>query len=354
MRSDRPALDRFALDERKAVTERDEPLERLLAACAEGRMQFAHANERRMRALRHVGARTHEQRIAASANRCDGGLFDGRAKRLHLEIVGKENPAKAECLAKQRGRDAMRERGRELGVEGRVDDVRSHQRIDARRGRGAKRRQLDSVQAVAITPDRGKLEVRIGGRVAVPRKMFSARRDTTGVEARGEREREACDVFGRLPERAIADHRIGGVRVDVEDGREAARKPQRREIGAQHFARFASHRDAALHARERGHRRQRDHGRAQASDPSAFLIDAHECGRQRVGAAHQRIARFGRSDGDRSHGEDVSAEVTLEEDDAPAFAARELALQVGVERGSIEADDEKLSAQRRESHGHDP
>ena len=81
--------------------------------------------------------------------------------------------------------------------------------------------------------DRGEREVRVDGRVAVPGEVLRARGDTRGLESANERSDMPCDERAVGAERADADHRVLGVRVDVGDGREVEGHADVRKLRAE-------------------------------------------------------------------------------------------------------------------------
>ena len=67
--------------------------------------------------------------------------------------------------------------------------------------------------------DQRQLEVRIGAGVAVPRKMLAAGRDALALQRADDGGAEPRHLLGLLRQRAIADHRVLRVGVDVEHRR---------------------------------------------------------------------------------------------------------------------------------------
>ena len=114
---------------------------------------------------------------------------------------------------------ARRQRRRTLLVERRHQDVRRHDRRDAGRDRRLERHELDASQPIGRMLDERQLEMRVDAGVAVPGKVLAARGDALGLQRPDDRRAEPGDVLGALGQRAIADHRVLRVGVDVEHRR---------------------------------------------------------------------------------------------------------------------------------------
>ena len=93
--------------------------------------------------------------------------------------------------------------------------------IDATSGgdRRLERHQLHGLEPIGRMVEQRQLEVRVGAGVAVPGKVLAAGGDAGALQRPDDRRAEPGDVFGALGQRAIADHRVLRVGVDVEDRR---------------------------------------------------------------------------------------------------------------------------------------
>jgi hypothetical protein len=121
----------------------------------------------------------------------------------------------------------------------------------------------------------GKVGVEVG--VAVAREVFATAQDA----ALAQPPREGAglrDHGARIgPERAIADHRVLRVGIDVENWSEVDRKAERAQLAPQQFA--ATPREGRVSQRaKRPHRRQFEHRGTQPGDPPPLLIDRDQEG----------------------------------------------------------------------------
>ncbi len=78
--------------------------------------------------------------------------------------------------------------------------------------------------------DERELEMRVGARVAVARKMFPAGGDTFRLQAANDGGAQPRHVGGFLRQRAVADDRVLRIRMDVEHRRVVERDADRREL----------------------------------------------------------------------------------------------------------------------------
>jgi len=121
--------------------------------------------------------------------------------------------------------------GRERAVEGRVHDVRGHDRRDPGAHGAAEGEQFAAKERFLPHPDGGKVEVGVDGGVAVPGEMFRDGEDPPGERSPGERDPEGGRdgrVVGKGP---VPDHRVGRVAVHVEDRGEVHVDPHGAEFG---------------------------------------------------------------------------------------------------------------------------
>ena len=93
--------------------------------------------------------------------------------------------------------------------------------IEATRDSMAARKGTSStrVDPVGRMLDQRQLEMRVGAGVAVAGEMLAAGGDAILLQVVDEHLAEARHLFGRVGERAITDHGILRVRVDIEHGR---------------------------------------------------------------------------------------------------------------------------------------
>ena len=113
--------------------------------------------------------------------------------------------------------------------------------------------------------------------IAVTGKVFAAGEDTALVEPMRECERVLDHAIRRAPERAISDHRIERIRVDVEDWRKVQVDANRTQLPAEDGGRVPGQCRTRCGG-ERSHRRKSQHGFTETGDATTFLVDAHQDG----------------------------------------------------------------------------
>ena len=100
----------------------------------------------------------------------------------------------------------------------------------------------------------GQLDVRIGNRVAVPRKVLAAGRHVPSLERLDDHRPKPGYLRRLVPERAIADHRVSRVRMHIKDRRVVERDANSAQLRCQR-PREAFRKAEVAAAPERGHRR---------------------------------------------------------------------------------------------------
>ena len=143
--------------------------------------------------------------------------------------------AEPELAAQELGRDPPRQRRRPIGIERRVEDVRGHERLHPGRApppRTAPARRRAGARESCV--DHRQLEVRVGARVAVTGEVLAAADHARRRAGRARTPARArATASGVVAERAVADHRVGGVRVHVEHRREVPADAERRQLLAE-------------------------------------------------------------------------------------------------------------------------
>ena len=181
-------------------------------------------------------------------------------------------------------------------------------------------------------------EVAVDLGVAVSGKVLAAREHVGPLQAAHERDAGAHHGARVGAERAIADDRVFGLRVDVEDRREVEVEADGAELGPDR-GRRRHHQVEVAERRELAHRGKSERRRRQAHHAAAFLIDADERRQIARGRLEQRGAEIGRL----GH----AGQVALEEDRAAAPLLGELAREARRQRGPREAADDHLANERR-------
>ena len=93
--------------------------------------------------------------------------------------------------------------------------MRNHDRIDPRGNPALKRRKLDRLQPRAVSGDLRNAEMRIGGGVAVTRKMLDRGHHAGLVRAANISGDQFADLLGIFSEGTRVDDGIRGIRIDV-------------------------------------------------------------------------------------------------------------------------------------------
>ena len=97
--------------------------------------------------------------------------------------------------------------------------MRRHNRADAARNRRAERHEFNVLQPLLAHIDYRQVDVRIGCRAAVPRKMFCRGKRARGLRAFDKRAHKCSNCLWVLAVRANINNRIVRIVVDVSDGR---------------------------------------------------------------------------------------------------------------------------------------
>ena len=252
---------------------------------------------------------------------------------LHHQRVGDHHAVVADAVPQDAGQDLARQRGRVLGIELRVDDVRRHhgRRRLLTRGQGAEGQQLQRLQLGQALVHRRQGVVRIDMGVAMAREMLDAAGHPLAQRAAHPGPGHARHQGRVLAEAALADDRVGRVVVDVQHRREVP-------VDAQ-VTQAARHRRADLLGQglvADGAQRHRGRRLRQAGGPhdrAALLVDADQ----------RPLAHRGTQVGGQLADLVLVAEVLAEQaDGADLLAAQELG-GVGVERLAGNVDHHQLA-----------
>ncbi len=207
--------------------------------------------------------------------------------RAHLDVVAEHEPVVSEFVA-QDVHHVGGQRRRTLLVELRKEHVRRHDARDPRIHGGAEGRQLDLAQAGEVEIEARQGQVAVEVRVAVSRKMLGAGGEPLALHRFDEGGSMGGDELRGAREAAIADDRVVGVAVDVDDRREVEVETAVEQLRRERAGEVSRVLDGP--AAEDPHRRPLGPGRAQALDPSALLIERDDergvLGRERVELGH--------------------------------------------------------------------
>ena len=213
--------------------------------------------------------------------------------RLHLHAVAHADAAESDLLAQQS--DCGRaHRGRDAGVERVEDDMGGHHAGDARPHRRLERHELARAQALECMRKPRKIVVRVLVGIPVAREVLGACRDVL-LQSGDHRCTERGHDLRIAGERAVADHGVREVRVDVDHGREVDVEARAAHLCAEPSADRAHVVGRAL--AELAHRRKRLESLGQPCDAAAFLVDREEerTGRDRLELADERARLVARA-----------------------------------------------------------
>ena len=149
-----------------------------------------------------------------------------------------------------------------------------HDQRDVSRNRLAERHELDRLDTVRRMFHDRQLVMRVGDGVSVSREMLAAGGDARLLQRPDDRPPEPGDILGALGQRAIANHRVLRVRMDVEHRREVERNPDGLELRRQRARKPRRQRLVAAPS-QRLHRRPHRKWRLQPGDAAALLVHAH-------------------------------------------------------------------------------
>ena len=221
-----------------------------------------------------IGGR--EQQVAAGGERAHPGLGLVHAGQQpnHVESVGDDEPLEAHVAAEHRD-DGRRYRGRHVrAVERGVRHVRRHDARHAGVDGGPERQQVAGLQLGEALLEHRRGEMRIGGRVAVPRKMLGAGEHALGLARVNPVGRELRHARGISAETSRADNGVAVVEVEVADRAECPVEPQLARVAGGE-ARGAAHRVGIIERGQRARGRQR-HGAMKAFARAALHIGGDE------------------------------------------------------------------------------
>ena len=140
--------------------------------------------------------------------------------RAHAQRVGEEEAAEPHLAAQQlRHQLGGHRRGAVVAEHSGHRHVCGHHRVHARVDRHAEGDELHPVEAVAVGPDDGQLDVRIGPGVAVPGEVLGGRERTSLPGPPDEGRTQSPHGLRIFAEGADVDHRVVRIAVHVEHRR---------------------------------------------------------------------------------------------------------------------------------------
>ena len=280
--------------------------------------------------------RAHQHCVAARLDRAHRRILVSvsSADGFHFKIIAEDQPFVAKLFLQQAVHERRRQGGRVLLVKRRNQDVRGHDRRDTRGNRRLERDQLDLVESLARMVDQRQLEVRIGARVAMSGKMFTAGGDTRALQRPDDHRPEPRNILGVLRQSAIPNDRVVHVRQHIENGSVVERNADRAELHGQRLGKPLGE-PVARRARppERNHRRPFGERPLQPRHASALLVHADPQRNLRG-----QLLRFARHIRDLIGGFNVPRE----EDHAAEIELTRKCAHVGMNAVAIEPDNRKL------------
>ena len=237
--------------------------------------------QRLERGIRHW---RHQHAIGPRQNRAHGGLARRVTRRdaAHVHRVGDDQAPITKLFAQQPGQN--------LGGEGRRNvrvglycgngKMARHDRADARRNRGAERRQLERLKPLAARADHRQIEMRVRRRISVTRKMLGRGQRAIFLHAAHKLRHEFRHASRVFTERARVDDRIARIVVDVRDGRVNPIHSRGAGFESGDFA----HRVGVLRSAARGNRHLRR--------KRCAFVEPHRGPALEIGGDEQRNLRF--------------------------------------------------------------
>ena len=207
-----------------------------------------------------------------------------------------------------------------------------HEQRDVSRNRLAERYELDGLDTVRRMFHDRQLVMRVGNGVSVSREMLAAGRDACLLQRPDDRPPEPRDILRAFGQRAIANHRVLRVGMDVEHRRVVERNPDGLELRRER-ARKPRRKGFVAAPSQRLHRRPHRKWRLQPGDAATFLVHAHpqrQLLRERLCFPGQLRDLIGRD------------HVTREEDDAAEIELASERAKIGRNRISGKPGDGEL------------
>ena len=259
---------------------------------------------------------THQHGVASGPNGRDCGFRDPilAADRLHLEVVAEDQPPVSHLLFQDRVDDEWRQRGGTLLVVRGNQDVRRHDRRHIGLDRRTERHELHRIESIWRVLDERELVMRICRGVAVSREMLAAGGYPFPLQRGDDDPAKPRDIFSPFGQGAIADHRVAGIRMDVEDWCVVQRDPYRLQLGRQRLRKSLGQALVSA-APERDHRRPQRERRTQPRDTPALLVHAHpqrQLSSQRLRFTRDICDLVGRFDVPREQNNPAEVELSCE------------------------------------------
>ncbi len=302
-----------------------------------GQRQHAVADRRGNRLhrfdLRSARADGHDH-VGAGHQRIHSRLADAIAvrDRVHVHAVGDDHAVVAELLAQHAGEDRMRHGGRIDGVQRRIDDVgRHHGRCVGRSN--PERGEFELFEVGARFVDVRQVAVRIDMRVAMAGEVLDAAGHAFALAAFHPGQRNARRLLGIGAERALGNHRVARVVVQVQHRREVPVEAQRAHR-ARHGCADLARQVRIIGCAER-HRAGRGRHPGRTHDGAAFLVK----GDQRL--RPDRITQRAREAGQLRR----VAHVLAEQAGAANAVGTQEGVGLGIEFGAEQAHHHQLAGQ---------
>lgn len=257
-----------------------------------------------------------EDGVRSGRHRGDDGALGRIAVgyRPHAEVVGEDEAVEAELVTQQIPHNRAGQAGRCLAIERGHQHVRDHDRRHLFGDRRAKRRELDGAQPIGGMLDHGKVEMRVDARVAMAGEVLAARRDAVRLERPNDDRAQPRHLLRTLTERAVADHGILGIGMNVEDRRKIEGDPDGPQFDGERAGKILGEAIVAA-LPQRAHRGPFGEGTPQPRDASALLIDRHpqrRLTREPLQIVHELGHLLGRLDVAREQDDPADVELARE------------------------------------------
>ena len=221
----------------------------------------------------------HEHAIAPGVDRLHrrGRDWGARAHGLHLQVIAQNHTLIPKFFSQDALHDGPAERCGLVFVDRGHQDVRRHDEGDVFANGGAKWHELDRAESIGRLIDERQLEMRIGTCVAVTRKMLAARRYAFALQGADDDAAQTRNFFGLFSEGAIANYRVVGIGMNIEDRSVVERDADRAQFARERAPETLGQR-IRVGAPEHRHWRPARKRFLEAGDAAALLVYADPCG----------------------------------------------------------------------------
>lgn len=262
----------------ESVAQQETTQRRFSASRMKSNILFSRTNELRQHTFLKLPAVTKQEYVASSANRVDGRKLDGTAggKRAHLHVVAEEDSFEAELVAEKISDDASAEGRGAFGIQSSEHHVSAHQ-CGQIRGELCEWRQFHVAKSVFIVGNEWQLEMAVERCVPVSGEVLSASPDPRTKQASRERFCSSCHELWASIKRAITNHGIIGIAVDIEHRGKIEGETEKSQLHAEEVRRSFDQRPIAGFS-QNAHRRKLQKRGSEATDSAPLLVEGDDGG----------------------------------------------------------------------------